>query len=141
MKKGFVANIEAMTLKNGSYRKVLYTGKYSQLVLMSLKPGDEIGEEVHDDIDQFFRFEQGNGAVIIDGVKHRVRDGSGVSWLLIKSGKKKGYVPAADIVLCSETDDGSGLIKTKNTRARRLNWTGVVSASAASGVAMLPATS
>ena len=43
MKKGFVANIEAMTLKNGSYRKVLYTGKYSQLVLMSLKPGDEIG--------------------------------------------------------------------------------------------------
>ncbi|NLX50019.1 MAG: cupin domain-containing protein [Methanospirillum sp.] len=78
MKKGFVANIEALTLKNGSYRKVLYTGTYSQLVLMSIKPGDEIGEEVHDDIDQFFRFEQGNGTVVIDGVKHRVRDGSGV---------------------------------------------------------------
>ena len=89
MKKGFVANIEAMTLKNGSYRKVLYTGKYSQLVLMSLKPGEEIGEEVHDDIDQFFRFEQGNGAVIIDGVKHRVRDGSGV---VVPSGARHNVV-------------------------------------------------
>jgi mannose-6-phosphate isomerase-like protein (cupin superfamily) len=89
MKKGFVANIEALTLKNGSYRKVLYTGKYSQLVLMSLKPGQDIGEEVHDDVDQFFRFEQGNGAVIIDGVKNRVRDGSAV---VVPSGARHNVI-------------------------------------------------
>ena len=89
MKKGFVANNEALTLKNGSYRKVLYTGKYSQLVLMSLKPGQDIGEEVHDDVDQFFRFEQGNGAVIIDGVKNRVRDGSAV---VVPSGARHNVI-------------------------------------------------
>ena len=89
MKKGFVANIESLTLKNGSYRKVLYTGKYSQLVLMSLKPGQEIGEEVHEDHDQFFRFEVGHGAVIIDGVKSRVRDGSGV---VVPSGARHNVI-------------------------------------------------
>ena len=78
MKKGFVADIEKETVKNTDFRRVLYTGKFSQLVLMSLKPGEEIGEEVHDDIDQFFRFEEGEGAVVIDGVKHAVKDGSAV---------------------------------------------------------------
>ena len=73
MKKGFVGNIEEMTTTNTDYRRVLYTGKFSQLVLMNLKPGEEIGEEVHDDVDQFFRFEEGEGAVIIDGAKHRVQ--------------------------------------------------------------------
>jgi mannose-6-phosphate isomerase-like protein (cupin superfamily) len=78
MKKGFVADIEKETVKNTDFRRVLYTGKFSQLVLMCLKPGEEIGEEVHDDIDQFFRFEEGEGAVVIDGVKHVVKDGSAV---------------------------------------------------------------
>ncbi|MBP7410022.1 cupin domain-containing protein [Methanoculleus sp. 10] len=78
MKKGFVADIEKETVKNTDFRRVLYTGKFSQLVLMCLKPGEEIGEEVHDDIDQFFRFEEGEGAVVIDGVKHTVKDGSAV---------------------------------------------------------------
>ena len=78
MKKGFVTDIETETVKNTDFRRVLYTGKFSQLVLMCLKPGEEIGEEVHDDIDQFFRFEEGEGAVVIDGVKHAVRDGSAV---------------------------------------------------------------
>ncbi len=78
MKKGFVADIEKETVKNTDFRRVLYTGKFSQLVLMSLKPGEEIGEEVHDDVDQFFRFEEGEGAVVIDGVKHTVKDGSAV---------------------------------------------------------------
>ena len=59
MKKGFTADLEAETRKNTNFRKVLYTGKYSQLVLMCLKPGEEIGEETHDDVDQFFRFEEG----------------------------------------------------------------------------------
>jgi mannose-6-phosphate isomerase-like protein (cupin superfamily) len=78
MKKGFVANLEEATRKNTDFRRVLYTGKYSQLVLMTLKPGEEIGEETHDDVDQFFRFEEGQGMVIIDGVKNAVKDGSGV---------------------------------------------------------------
>ena len=78
MKKGFVTDIETETVKNTDFRRVLYTGKFSQLVLMCLKPGEEIGAEVHDDVDQFFRFEEGEGAVVIDGVKHAVRDGSAV---------------------------------------------------------------
>jgi mannose-6-phosphate isomerase-like protein (cupin superfamily) len=78
MKKGFVADIEAETVKNTNFRKVLYTGRFSQLVLMCLEPGEEIGEEVHDDVDQFFRFEEGEGSVVIDGVAHAVKDGNAV---------------------------------------------------------------
>jgi mannose-6-phosphate isomerase-like protein (cupin superfamily) len=77
-KKGFAADLEKETKKNADFRRVLYTGRFSQLVLMNLKPGEEIGEEVHDTVDQFFRFEEGEGMVIIDNVEHRVRDGSGV---------------------------------------------------------------
>ena len=77
-KKGFVADMEKETRKNTDFRRVLYTGRFSQLVLMKLAPGEEIGEEVHDTVDQFFRFEEGEGMVIIDGVKLRVQDGSGV---------------------------------------------------------------
>jgi mannose-6-phosphate isomerase-like protein (cupin superfamily) len=76
--KGYQANIEKDTLKNTDFRRVLYTGKYSQLVLMSLKPGEEIGEEIHGNIDQFFRFEEGEGVVVIDHVKHVVGDGVAV---------------------------------------------------------------
>jgi mannose-6-phosphate isomerase-like protein (cupin superfamily) len=89
MKKGFVGNIEEQTTSNTDYRRVLYTGKYSQLVLMNLKPGEEIGEEVHDDVDQFFRFEAGEGAVIIDGANHRVKDGSAV---VVPSGARHNVV-------------------------------------------------
>jgi mannose-6-phosphate isomerase-like protein (cupin superfamily) len=78
MKNGFATSIEKDTVENTDFRRVLYTGKFSQLVLMCLKPGEEIGEEVHDDIDQFFRFGEGEGAVVIDGVKHVVKDGSAV---------------------------------------------------------------
>jgi len=85
MKKGFVADLEAETRKNSDFRRVLYTGKYSQLVLMCLKPMEDIGEETHDDVDQFFRFEEGMGAVVIDGVTHKVKDGSGV---IVPSGAK-----------------------------------------------------
>lgn len=78
MKKGFVADIDAETRKNADFRRVLYTGKNAQLVLMRLKPGEEIGEEVHEDVDQFFRFEAGTGAVVIDGARHAVKDGTAV---------------------------------------------------------------
>ena len=76
--KGFAQNIEAQTLANDNFRKVLYTGPHSQLVLMSLNPGEEIGMEVHNDNDQFFRFETGQGKVIIDGNEYDVTDGFAV---------------------------------------------------------------
>jgi mannose-6-phosphate isomerase-like protein (cupin superfamily) len=76
--KGFKSNIEKETLSNTNFRRVLYTGRYSQLVLMSLRPGEEIGEEVHKTVDQFFRFEKGEGIVAIDGVKQKVGDGDAV---------------------------------------------------------------
>lgn len=76
--KGFNQNIEEATLENNYFRKVLYTGKNSQLVLMALKPGEEIGLEVHAENDQFFRFEQGQGKCVIDGNEYVVADGSAV---------------------------------------------------------------
>ena len=75
--KGYITQIEEATIKNSLYRQVLFTAKNSQLVLMSLKPGEEIGEEVHD-LDQFLRFEEGDGKVILDGQDHAVRDGFAV---------------------------------------------------------------
>ena len=76
--KGFCQNIEKATLDNTYFREVLYTGKHSQLVLMALQPNEEIGMEVHPDNDQFFRFEAGQGKVIIDGNESAVQDGSAV---------------------------------------------------------------
>ncbi len=76
--KGFNANIEKETLENKNFRKVLYTSKHSQLVLMSLVPNEEIGMEIHRDNDQFFRFEKGSGKVIIDGNVYKVGDGSAI---------------------------------------------------------------
>ena len=70
--KGFVADIEDRTEENTDFRRVLYTGRHMQLVLMALGPGEEIGEEVHGDGDQFFRVENGKGEVWIDGVKTKI---------------------------------------------------------------------
>ena len=83
--KGFHGNIETLTIDNRDFRRVLYTGHHLQLVLMTLQPGEEIGSEVHDGIDQFFRFEEGEGVVDIDGVENRVEDGSG---LIVPSGAR-----------------------------------------------------
>lgn len=76
--KGFSDNIEKLTLENENFRKVLYTGKHSQLVLMSLEPNQEIGQEVHKKNDQFFRFEKGQGKCLIDGNEYAVKDGSAI---------------------------------------------------------------
>jgi len=76
--KGFSINIEEATLENNNFRKVLYTSKHSQLVLMSLKPMEEIGMEVHEENDQFFRFEAGQGKCIIDGNEYELKDGVAV---------------------------------------------------------------
>jgi mannose-6-phosphate isomerase-like protein (cupin superfamily) len=74
--KGYNSNIEKETLANNNFRKVLYTAKHCQLVLMSLKPNEDIGMEVHTDNDQFFRFEQGEGKCIIDGNSYNLENGS-----------------------------------------------------------------
>ena len=75
--KGYISNIEKSTLDNSYFRKVLYTTTQSQLVLMSLLPGEEIGEEIHD-VDQFLRIEQGTGMAVLDGVPHPIGDGSAI---------------------------------------------------------------
>ena len=76
--KGFCIDIEPATLENGNFRKVLYTSKHSQLVLMSLKPGEDIGMEVHEENDQFFRFEKGQGKCVTDDNKYELSGGVAV---------------------------------------------------------------
>ena len=78
MKKGYITNIERATKDNENFRRVLYTAPHSQLALMALKPGEENGEEVHETVDQFFRFESGQGKVVINGLASEVADGTAV---------------------------------------------------------------
>ncbi|OPY62455.1 MAG: Cupin domain protein [Syntrophorhabdaceae bacterium PtaU1.Bin034] len=73
MAKGYVIDIEKATEENTFFRKVLFTAPNSQLVVMSLKPGEEIGTEVHE-LDQFIRIEEGNGRAVLDGVEHAIED-------------------------------------------------------------------
>lgn len=94
--KGFSSNIEKDTLANNNFRKVVYTAKHCQLVLMSLKPLEEIGMEVHPDNDQFFRFEKGQGKVIIDGNEYDIKDGSAI---IVPSGAQH------NVINVSKTDD------------------------------------
>jgi len=91
--KGFKDNIEKSTVENTNFRKVLYTGPHSQLVLMALQPNEEIGEEVHADNDQFFRFEKGQGKVIIDGNEHEVGDGVAV---IVPAGSRHNVINTSD---------------------------------------------
>ncbi|CAG0909114.1 unnamed protein product [Darwinula stevensoni] len=92
--KGFVENIEDMTTGNRSFRHVLYTGSHLQLVVMSLKAGQDIGEEVHPGRDQFFRVEKGKGKIVIDGKSHKIAADdaivvpAGARHNLINTGKK-----------------------------------------------------
>ena len=87
--KGFKDNIEKSTTENSNFRKVLYTGKSCQLVLMSLRPKEEIGLETHPNNDQFFRFEQGEGKCIIDGNEYIVGDGIAI---IVPAGAKHNVI-------------------------------------------------
>jgi mannose-6-phosphate isomerase-like protein (cupin superfamily) len=91
--KGFRSNIEQDTLNNRDFRKVLYTGKHSQLVLMSLPPGEEIGLETHKENDQFLRFEGGDGKVLIDGNEYSVKDGDAV---IVPAGAEHNVMNVSD---------------------------------------------
>ena len=93
--ESYTLDIESETLKNTNYRKVLHTTKLTQLVLMSIKPGDEIGMEVHKQGDQFIRIEAGEGESVLDGKKEALKDGSalviaaGVHHNIINTSKTK----------------------------------------------------
>lgn len=91
--KGFNLDIEEATINNSDFRKVLYTGKHSQLVLMNLKPGEEIGLETHNENDQFFRFEQGEGKCIVDDTEYTVTDGSA---LVVPLGARHNIINTSD---------------------------------------------
>lgn len=90
--KGYVVNIEKATKENDNFRKVLYTAKNSQLVLMTLRPGEDIGEEVHT-LDQFIRVEEGEGKAVLDDVEHKIEDGSAV---VIPAGTKHNIINTSD---------------------------------------------
>ena len=91
--RGYNGNIEQLTLENTNFRQVLYTGRHAQLVLMSLKPGEEIGEEIHTENDQFFRFEAGSGRVTIDDNTYDVSDGSAV---IVPAGAQHNVINLSD---------------------------------------------
>ena len=91
--QGFVTHIEIDALENTNFRKVLYTASHSQLVLMSLKPKEEIGMEVHSSIDQFIRIEKGKGECIIDGHKYAIEDGVAV---VVPAGAQHNIINTSD---------------------------------------------
>jgi mannose-6-phosphate isomerase-like protein (cupin superfamily) len=94
--KGYVDNIEQATIANEDFRRVLYTGRHMQLVLMTLPPGCDIGEEVHEDRDQFFRIEEGEGEIRIDGVANRVEDDFAV---IVPAGARHNVINTGDAPL------------------------------------------
>lgn len=93
MKKGYHGDIEKETLVNENFRQVLYTAQHCQLVLMMLLPGEEIGSEVHEDGDQFFRFEQGAGKVIINETEYAVKDGDAI---IVPAGARHNVINTSD---------------------------------------------
>lgn len=91
--KGFVDDIDRLTVENKDFRRVLYTGKHLQLVLMALRPGEEIGEEVHEDHDQFFRIEKGEGEVWIDGNRTKIKADDAI---IVPAGARHNVINTGD---------------------------------------------
>lgn len=94
--KGYIKDIENETLDNAAFRKVLYTSTHSQLVVMSLVPGEDIGEEIHDDVDQFFRVEQGEGKVVLGDDMEVIKDGTSV---VVPQGVKHNIINTGTVPL------------------------------------------
>lgn len=117
--QGFVDNIETLTRENTDFRRVLYTGKHLQLVLMALKPGEEIGEEVHDDHDQFFRVETGKGEVWIDGKRTAIQDDDA---MIVPAGAQHNVINTGDAPLTLYTiygppDHKDGVVRATKAEA------------------------
>ena len=120
--KGYTTNLEKETLSNINFRKVLYTGKHSQLVLMSLMPGEDIGMETHADHDQFFRFEKGQGKCLIDGNEYPVSDGFSI---IVPAGAKHNIIntstalPLKFYTLYSPAEHKAGTIRPTKLNAEQ----------------------
>ena len=117
--KGYVTNIERDTTRNTDFRRVLFTGPNTQLVLMTLKAGEEIGTETHDGHDQFFRVEEGSGVVQMDGAEHTIGNGSAV---VVPAGVKhnvinRGDTPMRLYTLYSPPEHPDGTVHHTRTEA------------------------
>jgi mannose-6-phosphate isomerase-like protein (cupin superfamily) len=93
--QGFVIDIEKATLENNDFRRVLYTAKNSQLVVMAIPPGGDIGQEVHQ-LDQFLRIEEGEGKTVLDGVEHALKEGSAV---VVPAGTRHNFFNTGEVPL------------------------------------------
>ena len=118
--KGFVQNIEGLAVANGDFRRVLYTAKYCQLVLMALQPGEEIGAEVHK-LDQFFRVEEGTGEVELDGTRTQIGTGFAI---VVPAGAKHniintGTVPMKLYTLYAPPNHRDGVVHHRRADAER----------------------
>ena len=127
-KKGFHTDIESDTIKNKDFRRVLYTGKNLQLVVMTLKPGEEIGMETHPDIDQFFRFDEGKGKAIINGNEYSLKDGDAI---IIPAGAEHNIIADPKVALKMYTvyappnhDDGVVHVTKEDAEADKETFTG-----------------
>lgn len=114
---GFIGNIEKLTLDNTNFRQVLFTGQHTQLVLMSIEGGSEIGVEIHEIVDQFIRIEQGEGKVVMDGQENSVKDGDA---FIVPAGTQHNVIntgtePLKLYTLYSPPHHKDGIVhKTKN---------------------------
>jgi mannose-6-phosphate isomerase-like protein (cupin superfamily) len=128
--RGFITNIEKDTLGNENFRKVLYTSKHSQLVLMSLKPKEEIGMEIHPDNDQFFRIEKGQGKCIIDGNEYDLEDGVAI---VVPAGAEHNVINTSDTeelklyTIYSPPHHKDGIVRAtkKEAEAREAEFDGI----------------
>lgn len=120
MKKGFVNNIEVLASANDNFRNVVYTAAHCQLVLMRLKPCEEIGMEVHPDNDQFFRIEKGKGKIIIEGIEYEAADGTAI---VVPAGANHNIINASDdedlklYTIYSPAHHKDGIIRATKTEA------------------------
>jgi mannose-6-phosphate isomerase-like protein (cupin superfamily) len=124
--KGFVDDIETLTEDNEDFRRVLYTGKHLQLVLMALAPGEEIGEEVHEDRDQFFRVEEGEGAVVIDGARHPIQDDDAI---IVPAGARHNVIntgrsPLKLYTLYGPPEHRDGVVQARKSDGREEHFDG-----------------
>jgi len=119
--KGFIGDIEDRTEQNRDFRRVLYTGPHMQLVLMSLEPGEEIGEETHETTDQFFRVEEGKGTAVIDGRETPIKSDSAV---VVPAGarhniKNTGNKPLRLYTLYAPPEHAEGTVQRTKADAER----------------------
>jgi mannose-6-phosphate isomerase-like protein (cupin superfamily) len=119
--KGYIDNIEDVTEENTDFRRVLYTGRKMQLVLMALQPGEEIGEEAQEDRDQFFRIEEGEGEVVIDGKRTPVEEDHAI---IVPAGARHNLINTGDdplllYTIYAQPEHRDGLVQKTKKEAKK----------------------